>query len=396
MKILWIKTDFLHPTTGGGQIRTLAMLQRLHRDHEVHYVAFDNAESPEGRERASEYSTRAYPVPHVVPDKETPAFIPQLIGGLTSSLPVAVTRFRSPAMKSQIAELTSRIRFDAIVCDFLFPAPNVPDLSQAVLFQHNVEAVIWKRRTDHAPTPLHRWYIGLQYKRMLAYEKEVCRRVRRVIAVSLADAATFKHDYSVKDVRSVQTGVDLDYFRPPPNPPARKADLLFLGSMDWMPNVDGIKWFVSDVLPLIHAKRPQTTLALVGRKPTAEILALARRDSRIVVSGTVPDVRPWLHGSTVSIVPLRIGGGTRLKIYEAVAARVPVVSTTIGAEGLAATNGVHIRLEDSPERLAACCLELLDNESERRRLSEAAYDLVASKYSWDAVTAEFAQLLVTG
>jgi polysaccharide biosynthesis protein PslH len=163
--------------------------------------------------------------------------------------------------------------------------------------------------------------------------------------------------------------------------------------MDWMPNIDGAVWFVREVLPLIHRQRPDCTLAIAGRRPSAELTRLADSDKRIEVTGTIPDVRPWLFGSLVSIVPLRVGGGTRLKIYEAMAAKAPVVSTAIGAEGLDVSDGENIYIADSPERFAERCLALLDSAAERERLSAAAWNLVASKYSWDVVARSMEQLL---
>ena len=393
MKILWIKTDFLHPTTGGSRIRTLAILSRLHRAHEVHYVAFDDPASPEGRERAGEYSAHRYAIRHFVPKKPSLGFAAQLGAGLVSPLPVAVSRYRSARMQAKIEELTSGVRFDAIVCDFLFPSVNVPDLRGTILFQHNVEAMIWKRHTEQAPTRLRRLYLGLQHRRMEAFERDVCRRVRRVIAVSPGDAAIFAHDYGSLDVHSIPTGVDVAFFGAPA-PQAAAADILFLGTMDWLPNIDGVRWFVTDVLPLIHNRRPETTVAVVGRNPAREIINLATRDSRITVTGTVPDVRPWLRSAALSVVPLRIGGGTRLKIYEAMAARVPVVSTSIGAEGLDIENGTTIRIADTATDFADVCVQLLHDAGERSRLADNAYTLVSTKYSWDAIAEAFARLLM--
>jgi glycosyltransferase involved in cell wall biosynthesis len=395
MKLMWVKTDFLHPTTRGGQIRTLEMLRRLHRNHEVHYVAFDDPAQPEGLARSSEYCAKAYPVAHRVPVKTSPAFALQLIEGLFSPLPVAVSRYRSLAMRRQVEALTEQHKFDSVVCDFLFPAPNIPRLDSCTLFQHNVESMIWKRYLEHAGG-LKRLYFRLQADRMLAYEGEVCREVRKVIAVSEGDAETMRRIYGVKRAYPIPTGVDLDYFaRPELTGPASPmlADLVFLGSMDWMPNIDGAAWFVREVLPLIRSRRPECSLAIVGRRPSAEVSRLAESDARITVTGTVPDVRPWLFGTLASIVPLRVGGGTRLKIYEAMAARVPVVSTAIGAEGLDVADKENIHLADSPREFAARCLELLESEPERERLAGNAWNLVASNYSWDAVTRGMERLL---
>jgi len=391
MKLLWVKADFLHPTDRGAQIRTLETLKRLHARHEIHYVALNNG-NPEGVARSSEYCTRAYPIEHHVPEKNTLAFAGQLLKGLVDSLPVAVRRYQSDRMKQQIENLQRQEKFDCVVCDFLFPAPNIPELSGCVLFQHNVEASIWKRHVANAGDVARRSYFVHQARRMLAYEGQVCRTVKSIIAVSDVDAATMRKDYGAKRVNAVPTGVDLEYFHPASAAPPI-ADLVFVGSMDWMANIDGARWFVNDVLPLIRKRKPDCSLAIAGRRPTPEILDLAARDSRIQVTGTVPDVRPYLWGSTVSIVPLRIGGGTRLKIYEAMAARIPVVSTSIGAEGLPVEAGTHIAIADTPESFAENCLQLMDDPAARPRMTDAAWDLISSNFSWEAVTREFERLL---
>ena len=393
MKILWVKTDFLHPTDRGGQIRTLETLRRLHERHEVHYLAYDNPEQPEGLARAKEYCSFAYPVEHHIPEKTSPAFAVQLVAGLVSPLPVAAARWKSKAFEQQLKTVLAKHTFDSIVCDFLFPAPNFSDLSKCTLFQHNVEAMIWDRHAQHGRTPLHRWYFGMQAKRMAAYEREVCLAARNVIAVSEVDAIMMRERYGVSRIAAVPTGVDTDFFLPSKEPAPSMADLVFLGSMDWMPNIDGMQWFTDEIWPLIRAKRPTTTLAIVGRKPTPAMLALGQKPG-IKVTGTVPDVRPWLHGSKLSIVPLRIGGGTRLKIYESMAARVPVISTTVGAEGLDYRDGETIRIADSPTQFADRCLDLLNDASSMNRMAEAAWDLVANHYSWQAVTTQFERCLL--
>lgn len=391
VKLLWVKTDFLHPTNRGGQIRTLETLRRLHARHEVHYICFDDPEQQEGPSRAHEYAKVWHTVPHQVARKSltSPVFLAQLAKGLFSDTPVPVERWTSLPMKKKIEELKSREKYDTVVCDFLFPAPNVPELSDVVLFQHNVEAMIWKRHAQHA-TGLKKMFFELQAKRMTAFEAKVCREVKRVIAVSDGDARIMREQYGVRDCEAVPTGVDTDYFRPN-GVEAGRADLVFVGSMDWMPNQEGMRWFHQEIWPLILAKRPQTTLAIVGRQPTEDIRAMA--DDRIQVTGTVPDVRPWLWGSQVSIVPLRIGGGTRLKIYEAMAAQVPVVSTTIGAEGLEVDDGGNIVIADNPGIFADRCVDLLNSPGDRQRIANRAAQMVADRYSWESVTTQFERLL---
>jgi glycosyltransferase involved in cell wall biosynthesis len=392
MKLLWVYGDFLHPTTRGGQIRTLQTLKRLHSRHEVHYAGLCNPRNAEGPARASEYASHVYPVSHVPPSKTSPAFGLQLVKGLFAPLPVPILRYNSRELRATVDRLRREIPFDHVVCDFLNSAPYFSDLSEVALFQHNVEAVIWERHAENAPTPLHRSYFRLQARRMAAYERKVCTSVKSVIAVSDGDAKKMRDLYGVTRVGSVPTGVDLEFFTPQGQPHSDN-DLVFVGSMDWMPNVDGILWFVDEVLPLIRKRQPQCTIAVVGREPGKDVANLAQRDSLIRITGTVPDVRPSLWGAKVAIVPLRIGGGTRLKIYEAMAARVPVVSTTIGAEGLDVSPGENILMGDTPAQFADACLRLLLDDAERRRVAASAWEHVSARHSWEAAATAFERLL---
>ena len=392
MKILWVKTDFLHPTDRGGQIRTLEILKRLHRRHEVHYLAYHQPRHPDALGRAGEYCSQAHPVEFDIPHRRSLAFGVQLAQNLLDPLPLPVSRYQSRQMRQALAALLARESFDSIVCDFLFPAPNFAALEDCVLFQHNVEAVIWRRHTEHAPDPLRRWYLGGQARKMFDYERSVCRAVRHVIAVSEEDAQAFRRDYGCERVSVTPTGVDIEAFTPQPSttPP---LDLIFVGSMDWLPNIDAMRLFLDEILPRIRRERPATTVGIVGRQPPSELLDRAAQDPGLTVTGTVPDVRPYLWNSQVSIVPLRIGGGTRLKIYEAVAARLPVVSTTVGAEGLGLRDGQEILLADTPEAFAQACLRLLADAGARERVQEAAWNTVAENYSWERVTTQFEDIL---
>jgi glycosyltransferase involved in cell wall biosynthesis len=275
----------------------------------------------------------------------------------------------------------------------LSSAPHFSDLSRAVLFQHNVEAMIWKRHVEHAGSPLRRYYFRRQARLMLEYERQVCSSVKSIIAVSGADAAKMRELYGVSRVTAVPTGVDVGFFRPPEGAQPT-ADLVFVGSMDWMPNIDGVVWFVTEVLPLIKRKLPDCSLAVVGRTPGREVTELAERESGIRITGTVADVRPWLWESKVSIVPLRIGGGTRLKIYEAMAAGTPVVSTTVGAEGLDISPGENILIADEAGAFAEACVRLISDRDERSRLADAARRHVETKHSWEAAAGEFERALL--
>jgi len=396
MKVLWVNTNFLHPTTKGGQIRTFEMLRYLHRRHEIHYVAIASPKQTEGPVRAQEYSAKAYPFPYRIPQKPSPAFLLQLAAGIFSPLPLAVSRFHPPGMAVFLEKLMARERFDRAVVDHLAPAAYFPNLPCAVLFQHNVETMIWRRHAEHASDPLRRWYFQLHARRMFEFERRVSLAAGHTVAVSEADASQMRELFGVTRVSAIPTGVNLNYFQPPSSaPPAPvAADLVFVGSMDWLPNVDGVLYFVREILPLIRRRRPDCSLAIVGRTPPAAVTELAERDPCIYVTGTVPDIRPYLWNSAVSIVPLRIGGGTRLKIYEAMAARIPVVSTTIGAEGLTIHPPDDIRIADTPRDYADRCLELLSSSEERERVGSAAWEMVNADFSWERVARCFEEILV--
>jgi glycosyltransferase involved in cell wall biosynthesis len=331
-------------------------------------------------------------VPFRPVDKTGPRFLLQAAQGLYDSVPLAVLRYRSDAMQELLDRLLSEHSFDRVVCDFLCAAINFRSLRGVALFQHNVETMIWRRLAANTDGALQRAYLRLQAARMCRYEREKCREASQVIAVSDADAERMREMFGLRHVLSVPTGVDTGYFERLAHAEF-KAHLVFLGSMDWMPNIDGVEWFVRDVLPLIRRSRPDCTLAIAGRNPSRSILDLAARDPLLIVTGALADVRPWLWGAQVSIVPLRAGGGTRLKIYESMAAGVPVVSTSIGAEGLTVHPPRDIRIADTAEEFAAQCVRLLDSSAEREAISAAALALVRDRFSWEHASRQFEDAL---
>ena len=256
---------------------------------------------------------------------------------------------------------------DLVVCDFPAPSLNLLRLERealslpVVLFQHNVEAMIWWRLAEAVDNPLKRAYFENQWQRMVRYERNICEFCDGVIAVSPEDAETMRREYALENVLGdVPTGVDADYFREVQRE-RNPGSIVFLGSMDWMPNIDAVEWFVREIYPGIGDRCPSASLSIVGRKPPRRVEALAEADASIRVTGTVPDVRPYLAEGSVCVVPLRAGGGTRIKIFEAMAAGLPVVSTRIGAEGLPLEDGVHCFLADEPGQFADRVVELLRN-----------------------------------
>ena len=220
MKILWLNSGFLHPTTRGGQIRTLQMLRRLRTRHEIHYLALHDGR-PEALEHSSEYCSKAWPVPFVLSGRESPRFWLETAFGMFSLLPVVIARKRSRAARCLIEQLVRKEHFDLVVCDFLTSAINLPTAQPFVLFEHNVETTIWRRYAEVAKDPVQRLFFKVQAERLLQFERNVCQRATHVIAVSEADASSLSELCGISNVSPIPTGVDTTYFARPPAPAQR-------------------------------------------------------------------------------------------------------------------------------------------------------------------------------
>jgi len=391
MRILWLKTELLHPVDKGGKIRTYNMLKALKRNHQITYLTLDDGTGDDkARELASEYCDELVSIPHRRREKFTAGFYVDLALNLGSDLPYAIKKYESTEMRR---EIENRIRgFDVLICDFLAPAVNVPrDLDCAtVLFQHNVEAMIWKRHYEVQTNPAKKTYLFRQWRKMFDFEARTCPRFDCVVAVSREDREMMQQQYGVENVYDVPTGVDTDFFRPNRERTGKPHNLVFTGSMDWLPNEDAIRYFTESVMPRIKQSVPDVTLTVVGRDPYPALLELSKRDPSVIVTGRVEDVRPYMDEAAVYIVPLRIGGGTRLKIYEAMAMEKAIVSTSIGAEGLPVVNGKEIVLADTPESFADAVVKLLKDPRVAEEIGQRAAARVRAEFGWESVADSFA------
>lgn len=396
MRILWLKTELLHPVDKGGKIRTYHMLKELKRQgHEITYLTLDDgAAGRDAQERAAEYCDRLITVPHRTVPKFSVGFYAELALNLASPLPYFMRKYKSEGMRKEILRLAGQERFDVLVCDFLQPSVNVPfevDLP-TVLFQHNVEAMIWKRHYEVQSNPLKKLYLRDQWRKSFRYERNVCRRFDRVVAVSEEDRLRMEREYELSEVADVPTGVDTEFFRPRGGEAREPHNLVFTGSMDWLPNEDAIQYFTKEILPRIRQSVPNVSLTVVGRNPYPSLVELSRRDPSVNVTGRVEDVRPFMERAAAYIVPIRIGGGTRLKIYEAMAMEKPIVSTTIGAEGLPVNDGEELVLADEAESFARAVVRVLEDEAFAQALGARAALVVRERFGWDKVSARFAEI----
>jgi glycosyltransferase involved in cell wall biosynthesis len=317
----------------------------------------------------------------------------KIAGQSFSRYPISVLNDYSARLeRTVISELKSN-RYDLAVCDFLQSTLNFRRVNgtPTLLFQHNVEATIAKRHSEQAKDPISKIFWGLQYSKMFRHEGEMCRRFDGIVAVSENDRERMEEWFRAKNVYEIPTGVDTDFYKPAENV-AEKKQLIFTGSMDWLPNEDAMVYFIKKIFPLIKKEEPETTLVIVGRRPTPNLLKLTEGRADITTTGWVDDTRPFMAESAVFIVPIRIGGGTRMKIYEALAMGKAMVSTAVGAEGLPLTHGEQIMFADEEKAFAGHVVTLLRDKTLRKKLGAIARKYVYENFRWEKVAEVFTDI----
>ena len=394
MKILLVLPRPLFPADTGGKIRTWNICQRLSDRAEIHAVSLANRETDAaGIARMSEAFCTYTPVPWNETPKFSPGFYVEFLRSRFGPLPYFLSKYDLEAFRKGVADLVARESFDVVLYDFLHSAAAMPDTPGApqVLFEHNVEYVIRRRHWERETHPIRKWLLNAEWKKARSVEQSVCRSVDRVIAVSEDDGRMIREEFGVPHVSVLPTGVDIQYFQPQPG--QQRGNIVFVGSMDWYPNEEGILWFLETVYPRVCQQIPDVRVTVVGRNPSARLRQMATANAGIEVTGAVPDVRPFLARANVVIVPLRIGGGTRIKIFEAMAMERAVVSTTIGAEGLPVGHGREILLEDDAERFAGAVVSLVRDAARCSTLGQAARAKVARDHTWESVAREMERIL---
>lgn len=397
LKVLFLSQRFLFPMDTGGKIRTGKILEQL--KNMVDLTIITNVESPKDDPylpRMENLCSRLVTVPWKETQRYTLKFWLKLLKQSFSRYPVSVLNDYSPDLERTVFDELNRGDYDLAICDFLQSTLNFQRVKNipTLMFQHNVEATITQRHLEKAKDPVSRIFWGLQHKRMLRHEGEMCRQFDGTIAVSDKDKERMESWYGAQNVFAIPTGVDTDFYQPQPDVKEKKQ-LVFTGSMDWLPNEDAMLYFVEKIFPDILQEEPETELVVVGRRPTPALQKMAEGTPNITLTGWVDDTRPYIAESAVFIVPIRIGGGTRMKIYEALAMGKAMVSTAVGAEGLPLKHGEQILFADKEEEFAAAVIQLLRDDELRKKLGQTARTYVYENFRWERVAEVFAEICQT-
>ena len=390
MRILWVKVGGLWPPNTGGRLRSFHLLSELSRRHRVTVLTTHPPhEDPDGLKAHLPHCRSVVSIPYAPPKWRSARFPLALLRSWFSPLPVDLWKCRVAPLRAAVAQLIEARAVDLVVADFIFAVPNLPAAVPVpvVFFAHNVEHRIWQRLGDNAGSAGARALLGVEWRKMRRCEADACRRASLTLAVSPADRDALAALAPGASVCAVPTGVDVSYFAPS-HAPETPNSMVYVGSMDWQPNEDAVVHFIEEILPRIRREVPGASLTVVGRNPSRRLELLAAK-ADVAVTGTVHDVRPFVAAAAVNVVPLRIGGGTRLKIFEALAMGKAVVSTTIGAEGLPLIDGAHLMRADEPAAFARAVVSLLQNPRRRALLGLAGRKLVEQNYAWERVAAAF-------
>lgn len=392
-RLLVLSPRFLFPLDQGGRIRTANTLRHM-KGGEFHLTLLSPA--PPDAAHWSEETERVCDRFLSWPEPSTSNLGRAL--ALPGRLPINVASDASAAGRNMVASALAE-RPDAILIDFPHAAVLLPPRLEipAIIFTHNVEAEIFARHAAVARGPM-RLVWQHEARKMRRFEGEVLRRCQTVIAVSERDARALETAYGLSGVEPIETGVDTEFYtyrRPQPAPDGG-GTVVFTGSMDSRSNIDGIEFLLDEVWPLLVRRRPGARAVIAGRNPPERLKETARaRGFDWTFTGFVDDVRPYVAGAHAYAIPLRVGSGTRIKVFEAMAMGCPVVSTRLGAEGLDVRDGEHFLAADTAPAFADALLRLLDEPKLQLRLSETARNLVTTRFGWPVVIRRFEQICLS-
>lgn len=394
MKILFLSQIVPYPPHGGVLQRGYNLLREIGRNNEVHLLAFIHPETlgtpgliEESQRELGRHcaSVRYFPL---WPKKSVAHKFVALGAGFLYPKPFSVLAHSSVAYRQAAREILATKSIDLLHIDTIGLAPyrRLAPGMPCVLTHHNIESRLMARRAEVESGSLQKYYVGLQARRLRAYEAEQSPLFDMNIMMSPNDQADLLHIAPGVPTAIIPNGVDLDYFTPATD--GHDLAAIYTGGMNMYANKDAVLYFLRDIWPSILREHPGAKFYAIGQDPPRDLLDIAQREPSVIVTGFVDDVRPYVRKAAVYVVPLRVGGGTRLKVLDALAQGKAIVSTSVGCEGISVTHGRDILIEDEPARFAAQVNSLFADAGARRVLGTAARELAVSGYGWTAIGAD--------
>jgi len=391
MKVLYLSTWFPYPPDNGSRIRAYHLLRALAERHEVHLISLLQDDSKRENAAHLESFCKVWSLHESRWFK--PGTLKSFLGFFSRRPRFCVDTF-DPAIKAAVADAVERIAPDVIVASTLGVVEYVPDNPKvpSVLDEHNCEYAVVKRAAGERTGALTRFRYDLGWKKFARWEAEMCRRFDAVAMVSEQDMESLLcAGPDLRNLQIIPNGVDVQQFDPGSRSPEPNA-LIYNGALTYGPNLGAARYYAFEVYPILKERLPDVRLRITGRTTGVDLRGVEDCPG-IELTGYVADIRDVLYKSAACIVPLRHGGGSRLKILEAMAAGVPVVSTSKGAEGMGHVAGEHLLVADGPRDFASAVERVLTDPGLAARLAASARKLVEERYGWKKIGESFADVV---
>ena len=382
MKVLLLTQVLPYPPDSGPKVKTFYVLKYLARHYDVTLVSFVRGDQSDHIRVLESYCRSIYTVPM---NRSVFQNIAALFKSLAGNIPWMMARDDVKEMRQLVDRLAAQEEFEVVHADQLNMAQYAQRVPKArrVLDAHNALWVLYRRLAQTMSFGVRRWLLERDWRLLKKYEGSICREFDQVLTVSEEDKTSLEEamESSKREIHVIPIAVDTDEQQPVQRD--KDADhIIHIGTMYWPPNIDGMMWFLENVFPLISAKRPDTICDIIGARPPQELVDYGKSHPGVNVTGYVVDPTPYLQQAALMIVPLRAGGGMRVKILNALAQGLPIVSSALGCEGIQVEHGRHLLIADTPEEFAEATLKLFDDPALAIRLGENGRRLIQEKYDY--------------
>ena len=398
-RILWLSHFVPYPPKGGCFQRSYNLIKEISSKNDLSLIALKHKDSTHPdfdikiAKSELEKLCKEVNIIDISASTSGAAFYAAAFKSLFKITPLSVNMFKSKKMHEAIERITRKTKFQAVHFDTISMAEYLEDFGNVpkVMNHHGVESFMIKRRVENEPNILYKLYLMVEGYKLEKYEKRYCARFDKNLAVSGLDKKLLKDITGVGNIEVIENGVDIDYFSPSENVEKNKV-IIFAGRLDQYSNRESILYFCSKIWPLIKKKHPDVRFTIIGNNPPAKLAEIAENDRNIELLGYVDDVRPFFANAMISVCPIKDGGGTRIKILDALAMGMPIVSTSIGCEGIDVTPGEDVLIADTPEDFADKVDRIITDIGIRRSMSKNARKTAEDNYSWKAISEKLDRL----